>query len=158
MLYIVAVLEIRDGLSSKSTELLEFRVVSRYVFVFFMCSGWEINIKSALVLEEKLKHSEIISTLTDAALWNVYHYYCRMPFQFHREENVMDSPILTEATGEGFTSEKGFYIRIRKPVDHGHVNFTYGVFKETSKSGNNVYCGVKNDITKLIFVRFCKRV
>ena len=50
----------------------------------------------------------------------------------------MNSPVLAEATGEGFTSEKGFYIRIRKPVDHGHVNFTYGVFKETSKMYGNV--------------------
>ena len=60
----------------------------------------------------------------------------------------MDSPMFAEATGEGFTSEKGFYIRIRKPVYHGHVNFTYGVFKETSKYG------IKNNIISFMIFRF----
>ena len=74
----------------------------------------------------------------------------------------MKSPVLTTATGQGYTSEKGFYIRVRKPVSHGLVNFTYGVFKETSKDGkineiilllfflNIVLCETSNSLIKLI--------
>ncbi len=50
----------------------------------------------------------------------------------------MDSPVLSEAISYGLTSADGLFVRIKKPLDSGHFNFTYGVFKETSKQGDTV--------------------
>ena len=46
--------------------------------------------------------------------------------------------VLDEVPTDTYTSSNGFYVRIKKPVQTGHVNFTYGVFKETSKQGTFV--------------------
>lgn len=34
----------------------------------------------------------------------------------------------------GYTSQRGLYIRVVKPIDKGHFNFVYGVFQETGLS------------------------
>ena len=34
----------------------------------------------------------------------------------------------------GYTSQRGLYIRVAKPIDKGHFNFVYGVFQETGLS------------------------
>ena len=34
----------------------------------------------------------------------------------------------------GYTSQRGLYIRVTKPIDKGHFNFVYGVFQETGLS------------------------
>ena len=34
----------------------------------------------------------------------------------------------------GFTSKNGFYIRVHKSIEHGHFNFTYGMYKEVPES------------------------
>ncbi len=46
----------------------------------------------------------------------------------------MNSPALGEASKDGLLSTSGFYIRIKKPLDTGYLNITFGVMKETSKS------------------------
>ena len=36
----------------------------------------------------------------------------------------------------GYTSSKGLYIRVKKPLDRGHVMFVYGVFAKTPEDNN----------------------
>ena len=88
-------------------------------------------------------------------------YFSTARFLLHE---IFFNSILDEAPTETYTSSRGFYIRIQKPVETGHVNFTYGVFQESNKRGthlfNDCFCVNHNGkfIPIILIENYCMQV